>query len=85
MGNVVLLVDDQQPRNTWVKGVITKTFPGSDGLVRVVEVTTRPPDKKSTIYKRSVSKVAPIGLRIEDSVADSTLKATKSGAGMLEP
>ena len=32
MGDVVLLIDDQQPRNTWLKGIITKTSPEVMGL-----------------------------------------------------
>lgn len=79
VGDVVLLVDDLQPRNTWVKGIVTRAFPGKDGLVRVVEVTTRHRNNPST-YKRSVAKVIPLGLRMSDSGAVHT-GAPKSEAG----
>ncbi|KAL3983862.1 FRAS1-related extracelluar matrix protein 1/2 [Sarotherodon galilaeus] len=37
-GDIVLLKDNQAERNEWPMGIITKTFPGKDGLVRKVEV-----------------------------------------------
>lgn len=40
IGDLVLIVDNQAPRNTWKKGVIVKTFPGKDDEIRVVEVRT---------------------------------------------
>ena len=40
VGDLVLIADNQMPRNAWKKGLIVKTFPGSDGEVRVVEVKT---------------------------------------------
>ena len=33
-GDLVLIVDNQAPRNTWRKGVISETFPSTDGQVR---------------------------------------------------
>lgn len=38
--DVVLLMDNQAPRNLWRKGVIIKTFPSPDGQVRIAEVRT---------------------------------------------
>ncbi len=32
-GDIVLLKDNQAKRNQWPTGLITKTFPGEDGLV----------------------------------------------------
>ena len=49
--DVVLVMDDSLPRNSWPLGRVVKTFPGKDGLVRSVEVKTatnvlvRPIDK----------------------------------------
>lgn len=37
-GDVVLLKDNQAKRNQWPVGLITKTFPEEDGLVRKVQV-----------------------------------------------
>ena len=49
--DIVLVMDENLPRNNWPLGRIVKTFPGKDGLVRSVEVKTavntlvRPIDK----------------------------------------
>ena len=40
VGDVVLVIDEQAPRNIWRKGVVTQTFPGNDGEIRVVEIKT---------------------------------------------
>ena len=40
VGDVVLIVDLQAPRNCWKRGTITRVFPGTDGEVRVAEVRT---------------------------------------------
>lgn len=67
VGDLVLIVDDQRPRSTWSRAVVTATFPGKDGIVRVVEVTTRNFEtKKTTAYKRAVLKVCPLGLSMCD-------------------
>ncbi len=49
IGDVVLMIDSNQPRGQWKLGPIIKTFPGEDGLVRVVEVQA-----DTGIYKRAV-------------------------------
>jgi hypothetical protein len=40
VGDVVIIVDDLLPRNSWPMGIIEETFPGKDGIVRVVTVRT---------------------------------------------
>lgn len=40
VGDVVLIVDGNLPRNTWPRGVVVATHPGQDGTVRVVDVKT---------------------------------------------
>ena len=40
VGDVVLIIDEQAPRNIWRKGVVGQTFPGNDGEIRVVEIKT---------------------------------------------
>lgn len=55
-GDVVLLKDSQSKRNEWPIAVITKTFPGQDGLVRKVEVTTARDGNKKT-FSRPVTEV----------------------------
>ena len=51
-GQLVLIEDDDVKRSKWPLGRITKTMPGNDGIVRVVEVTN-----KSGTYTRPVMKV----------------------------
>lgn len=51
-GDVVLLMDDDIPRNSWVMGRVVETFPGKDGLVRTVRVKTQ-----NNNFKRPVTKL----------------------------
>ena len=39
-GDVVIVVDQRHPRGIWPKGIVEKTYPGADGVVRSVEVRT---------------------------------------------
>ncbi|XP_049886664.1 uncharacterized protein LOC126381183 [Pectinophora gossypiella] len=41
MGDVVLITDNTLPRNVWPRGIITATYPGTDNIVRVVDVKTK--------------------------------------------
>ena len=41
VGSVVLIKDEQTPRMKWVIGVVTKLYPGRDGVARSAEVRTR--------------------------------------------
>ncbi|XP_038049672.1 uncharacterized protein LOC119723185 [Patiria miniata] len=40
-GDTVLIMEETTPRRNWPLGLITRTFPGKDGLVRTAEVKTR--------------------------------------------
>lgn len=51
-GDLVLVVDGNLPRGVWLKGRISKTFPGKDGVVRAVEVAT-----STGVLKRPVRKL----------------------------
>ena len=51
-GAIVLIADDNVPRNQWVLGRVINVFPGADGLVRSVEVRA-----KGTTFKRPVTKI----------------------------
>lgn len=57
VGEVVVLMDNQLPRNNWPLGRITAVYPGKDQKVRVVDIKTN-----TGTYRRSVSKICPIGL-----------------------
>lgn len=55
VGDVVLLRDDDLPRNKWPLARITKVFPSKDGLVRKVELLiTR--NGKLVILERPIQK-----------------------------
>ena len=40
VGDVVIIVDDQLPRGSWPRGLVTVVFPGRDGKVQVADVKT---------------------------------------------
>ncbi|CAL8102509.1 unnamed protein product [Orchesella dallaii] len=76
IGDPVLNVDYQAPRNQWKRAVITLTYPGRDGRKGVVEVKTPSVDPldvkkkvKVTIMKRPVVKVCPLSFGEGKSVA----------------
>lgn len=51
-GDIVVLVDENAPRNIWLKGIVTNTFPGDDGVVRVVDIKT-----STGVFRRPVTKI----------------------------
>ncbi|GBP13227.1 hypothetical protein EVAR_65809_1 [Eumeta japonica] len=53
VGDIVILVDDTLPRNSWPKGVITEVFTAKDGQVRRARVKT-----SSSTFERPVAKIA---------------------------
>ena len=57
VGETVLIADPSVPRGSWPLARVTKTFPGQDGLVRVVEVNTL-----KGVYKRPVTKIVRLEL-----------------------
>lgn len=55
-GDIVLLKDHQAKRNQWPMGVISKTFPGEDGLVRKIELEVVKAGTRK-VFLRPVSEV----------------------------
>ena len=51
-GELVLIADDNVPRRQWPIGRVTNMFPGSDGLVRSVQVRA-----KGSPYRRPITKI----------------------------
>ena len=51
IGDVVLVIEDNAPRGLWPMGRITETFPGADGLVRVVDVRMGKKVKRRPIHR----------------------------------
>lgn len=56
-GDVVLMEDKDLPRNHWPLGVVSRVFPGDDGLVRKVEVRISRDDKISNFIRPVVDLV----------------------------
>ncbi|XP_054652021.1 uncharacterized protein LOC129192244 [Dunckerocampus dactyliophorus] len=56
-GDVILLKDNQAKRNEWPVGIVTKTFPGEDGLVRKVEVAVVKDGIRKTFFRPVVNLV----------------------------
>ncbi|XP_058456575.1 uncharacterized protein LOC131433973 [Malaya genurostris] len=52
-GLLVILKEDNMPSQTWRMGRIVETFPGKDGITRVVEVRT-----SNGIYRRPTTQIA---------------------------
>jgi hypothetical protein len=52
-GDVVLLIDSSTQRGKWPLGIIDKVFPGTDGIVRVVDVMVN-----GTVLRRPVAKLS---------------------------
>ena len=51
-GSMVLVREDNLPRMSWPLGVIVKTFPGKDGIIRAVSVKT-----SKGIFTRPIQKL----------------------------
>ena len=54
VGDIVLVVEKDLPRNSWSKGRVVKVFPGKDGLVRHVDVKIA---GSGTVLKRPIAKL----------------------------
>lgn len=52
VGDLVLLVDENTPRNLWPLAIVTEVFHGRDDLIRSVKLKT-----KSSVFVRPISKV----------------------------
>ncbi|KAL0829301.1 hypothetical protein ABMA28_004105 [Loxostege sticticalis] len=58
--DLVIIVDNSLPRNTWPRGVVTAVYPGPDGIVRTADVQTRGgvlrrPTKKLIVLPKEVA------------------------------
>lgn len=67
VGDLVLVLEDNQPPTKWAIGRIIETHPGSDGQIRVVTIRT-----KNSTYKRSIVKVARLPIEEEVEVEKET-------------
>ncbi|XP_074028856.1 uncharacterized protein [Leptinotarsa decemlineata] len=53
VGDVVLMVDPNGPRNIWQRGIIKEVHPAKDGKIRIVDMK----NSSGTIFRRSVSRL----------------------------
>ncbi|CAG7720441.1 unnamed protein product [Allacma fusca] len=60
--DVVIITDENNPRNLWPKGINVATFPGKDGKIRVVEVETC-----TGTYRRPVRKIIVLDVHQKES------------------
>lgn len=51
VNDIVIVMDDNCPRNSWPLGRVLETYPGSDGLVRSVKLATRTGTLTRPIHK----------------------------------
>ena len=56
--DLVLVIEDNIPRNAWSLGRVIETHPGADGLVRVVNVKVG-----SKVRRRAVQRLVPLSSR----------------------
>ena len=69
-GDIVLMVNDKAPRNSWAVGRVIQVLPGREGFVRQVQVQT-----KSTVLTRPVSKLCTL---LEADAPEETPTVTSS-------
>ena len=73
VGDIALIKDDDTFQRCWPMGRIVKEYPGSDGLVRVVDVLS-----KGKTYHRSIAKF----IRL---LGEEVLDASFPKGGMFRP
>lgn len=79
-GQMVVIKEENIPPTRWKLGRITKTVPGTDGLIRVVEIQTQ-----TGILKRPISKICQLPIQTEllsenHRVKDKTKYGVKLGS-----
>ncbi|XP_065193035.1 uncharacterized protein LOC135824232 [Sycon ciliatum] len=53
VNDIVIIADDNAPRGSWLKGVVSAVHPGRDGVVRVVDVKTA----SGSVFRRPAAKI----------------------------
>lgn len=71
VGDVVLLKQKQSSRNEWPMGLVTTTFPSSDGKVRKVEVRTASQGKVKTFSRPISDVILLLSIESQTSTTDS--------------
>ena len=71
--DVFIVLDESTPRATWPLGRVTATFPGSDGVVRSVDIRIA-----GKVYRRAVHRLIPLEVAPEEGTADVPTSAAVS-------
>ncbi|XP_044316262.1 uncharacterized protein LOC123037810 [Drosophila rhopaloa] len=61
VGSVVIIIDENLPRNLWLKGRVINTFPAKDGQVRRATIKTQ-----HGVLDRPATKIAVLDVGLED-------------------
>ncbi|XP_037040280.1 uncharacterized protein LOC119077203 [Bradysia coprophila] len=70
VGDVVLIIDEKNPRNTWPKGIVERTIRGRGGKCRQAIVRAVLESKNGPVhreYRRSVHKLAVLDVKVPAS------------------
>ncbi|XP_065197638.1 uncharacterized protein LOC135829160 [Sycon ciliatum] len=59
VNDIVIIADDNAPRGSWPKGVVSAVHPGRDGVVRVVDVKTA----SGSVFRRPAAKICVLDVR----------------------
>ncbi|XP_059062277.1 uncharacterized protein LOC131855080 [Achroia grisella] len=62
IGDLVLIVDSNLPRNTWPRGRVIAVFPGPDGVIRVADIQT-----KNGVLRRPTKRLVVLPTGVADS------------------
>ena len=65
IGDLVVICDPNLPRNIWPRGRVSKTYPGKDGEVRVVDVTTA----SGRVLRRPTKRIVVLPVQSRDATA----------------
>ena len=57
VGDIVILVDESSPRNSWRLAKVIQVFPSKDGLVRKVQVRTSTSTGRPSVLERPIQKI----------------------------
>ena len=61
IGDLVQIIDQNLPRNVWIRGRVIAVYPGPDDIVRTVDVQT-----KGGVLRRPVRKLVILPLPADD-------------------
>ncbi|CAH2084535.1 unnamed protein product [Euphydryas editha] len=83
INDLVQLFDTNAPRNLWIRGRVTAVYPGPDGIVRTVHVSTkggalRRPGRKASSEIRTTSEEGTSGIEAKSGTETETSTSTEA-------